>query len=74
MHKNIADLSDKDILKILRKESPELLVMLPDIEKRLESMDKDIKPYADALHRTPHRCTARRCRPRARRWWTAPCR
>ena len=53
MHKNIADLSDKDILKILRKESPELLVMLPDIEKRLESMDKDIKPYADALHRTP---------------------
>ena len=37
VRKDIADLSDKDLQKLLRKENPELLVMLPDLQKRLES-------------------------------------
>lgn len=53
MHKNISDLSDQDILKIIRKESPELLVMLSDIEKRMDSMNKDLMPYMEALHHSP---------------------
>ena len=31
VRKDIADLSDKDLQKLLRKENPELLVMLPDL-------------------------------------------
>ena len=48
VRKDIADLSDKDLQKLLRKENPELLVMLPDLQKRLESLKVDVKPLVDS--------------------------
>ena len=53
IHKNVADLSDKDIQKILRRESPELLVMLPDLQSKLQSLVPILKPFAEALTQQP---------------------
>ena len=53
VRKDIADLSDKDLQKLLRKENPELLVMLPDLQKRLESLKVDVKPLVDSARKEP---------------------
>ena len=53
VRKDIADLSDKALQKLLRKENPELLVMLPDLQKRLESLKVDVKPLVDSARKEP---------------------
>ena len=50
VHKNISDLSDKDVQKILRKDHPELFVMLPDLQSKLQSLSTTLQPLVDALH------------------------
>lgn len=49
VHKNISDLSDKDVQKILRKDNPELFVMLPDLQSKLKSLSSVIEPLAEDL-------------------------
>lgn len=53
VRKDIADLSDRDLQKLLRKENPELLVMLPDLQKRLESLVTTVKPLVDSARKEP---------------------
>lgn len=53
VHKSMADLSDKDVQKILRKEHPELLVMLPDLLSKLKSLSSVIPPLASNLKQNP---------------------
>lgn len=54
VHKDITELSDKDINKILRKENPELFVMLPDLQTKLKNLSTIIKPLGDDLKKSSH--------------------
>lgn len=53
VHKDIASLSDKEMHKLLRKESPELLVMLPDLQKKLHSLVDEIQPQVNTSQKEP---------------------
>lgn len=47
------DLSEKELLKILRKESPELLVMLPELQTRLKALVSDLQPMVQSASKEP---------------------
>ena len=52
VHKHISDLSDKDVQKILRKDNPELFVMLPDLQSKLQSLPATLQPLVDSLRQS----------------------
>ena len=53
MRKDISELSNSELKKLLRKESPELVVMLPDLQKRLKELSTVMKPMVDSAHSDP---------------------
>ena len=53
VRKDIASLSDKEMQKLLRKESPELLVMLPDLQKKLHALAEEIQPQVNSSQKDP---------------------
>lgn len=53
VHKDLTGASEKDLLKLLRKESPELFVMLPDLKKRLQAISTEIQPLVAACQEDP---------------------
>ena len=53
VRKDIASLSDKEMQKLLRKESPELLVMLPDLQKKLRTLAEEIQPQVNSSQKDP---------------------
>ena len=53
VRKDIASLSDKEMQKLLRKESPELLVMLPDLQKKLRTLVEEIQPQVNSSQKDP---------------------
>ena len=55
IRKDVSDLSEEDLQKLLRKESPELLVMLPDLWSRLQSLCAEVGPWSEGVHGSPPR-------------------
>ena len=53
MRKDVKDLSQKELQKLLRKESPELLVMLPELQSRLQALVTDLQPAVQAASKDP---------------------
>ena len=53
IRKDVSELSEKDLQKLLRKESPELLVMLPDLWSRLQSLSTEVGPWSEGVHASP---------------------
>lgn len=53
IRKDVSDLSEEALQKLLRKESPELLVMLPDLWSRLQSLCAEVGPWSEGVHRSP---------------------
>ncbi|KAK8796801.1 hypothetical protein WA588_000927 [Blastocystis sp. NMH] len=53
VRKDVKDLSEKELLKILRKESPEVLVMLPELQTRLKALVSDLQPVIQSASKDP---------------------
>ena len=53
IRKDVSDLSEEALQKLLRKESPELLVMLPDLWSRLQSLCAEVGPWSEGVHGSP---------------------
>ena len=53
VRKDVKDLSQKELQKLLRKESPELLVMLPELQSRLQALVTDLQPAVQAASKDP---------------------
>lgn len=49
MHKDLSTLSAEDLRKLLRKESPEIAVMLSDLLRRLRGFPTSVSPWTRAL-------------------------
>ena len=49
VHKDLSSLSDEELRKLVRKESPEVSVMLSDALRRLRSFSSSVAPCASAL-------------------------
>ena len=49
MHKDLSSLSAEELRKLLRKESPEVVVMLSDLLVRLRAFSGAVAPWARAL-------------------------
>lgn len=53
IRKDVADLSEEALHKLVHKESPELLVMLPDLWSRLQSLSTEVGPWSEGVHASP---------------------
>ena len=49
MHKDLSSLSAEELGKLLRKESPEVVVMLSDLLGRLRAFSGAVAPWARAV-------------------------